>query len=256
MVDALILFTAGAIGGMLNSIAGGGSFVTFPALIMAGLSPVTANATNTFASFAGYVSGAFAFKEDIKKVQKLWYIVLMSSLGGCIGAYLLLKISNEAFNRFIPWLLLLATFLFVFGSKVNARVMRMNINSRYGYIGGVFSGVLLLVVCVYGGFFNAGLGIIILSYLAVVGYADIHTMNGIKLLVSSFVSICAVFVFIADDKIAWFEGTLVLVGSLAGGYLSARLAKKLDQSHVRNFVIVLSTVITAYFFYDVYFTER
>ena len=108
--------------------------------------------------------------------------------------------------------------------------------------------LLLLGVALYGGFFNAGLGIIILSYLALAGYRDIHAMNGLKLLVSSAVSLIAIALFIADGVIAWYEGTLVLLGTLAGGYVAARLSRRLPQQYVRTVVIIASILVTAYFF--------
>ena len=112
--------------------------------------------------------------------------------------------------------------------------------------------LLLLGVCVYGGFFNAGLGIIILSYLALAGHSNINTMNGLKLLVSSMVSLVAIALFVYDGVIAWYEGTMVLVGTLAGGYVAAHFSRQLPQHYVRAFVILAGSAITVYFFFDIY----
>lgn len=119
-------------------------------------------------------------------------------------------------------------------------------------LGGLLLLLLLLGVCIYGGFFNAGLGIITLSYLALAGYSNINTMNGIKLLVSSFVSLIAIVLFVVDGVIDWYAGTIVMLGTLAGGYFAAHYSRQLPQQLVRNFVIVASCGITAYFFYDIY----
>jgi len=112
--------------------------------------------------------------------------------------------------------------------------------------------LMLFSVTIYGGFFNAGLGIVILSYLSLVGYNNINEMNGIKLLISSVVSLIAVAVFILDDVIAWYEGAMVLVGSLTGGYLAAHYSRSLSPAHVRIMVIAISVMITAYYFYQYY----
>ena len=115
--------------------------------------------------------------------------------------------------------------------------------------------LLLLAVCIYGGFFNAGLGIIVLSYLALAGFTNINAMNGLKLLVSTCVSLIAIVLFIYDGVIAWYQGSIVLVGTLAGGYVAAHYSRRLPQSYVRQFVIVASIGITLYFFYDIYWSS-
>ena len=115
--------------------------------------------------------------------------------------------------------------------------------------------LLLLSLCIYGGFFNAGLGIIILSYLALAGFTNINAMNGLKLLVSTCVSLIAIVLFIYDGVIAWYQGSIVLVGTMAGGYVAAHYSRRLPQSYVRQFVIVASIGITLYFFYDIYWSS-
>ncbi|MDC2891251.1 sulfite exporter TauE/SafE family protein [Psychrosphaera algicola] len=116
----------------------------------------------------------------------------------------------------------------------------------------VFLAMVLLGVCIYGGFFNAGLGIVVLSYLTLAGHSNINVMNGIKLIVSSSVSLAAIFLFILNDSIAWFEGSAVLVGTLIGGYFSAAVSMKVPQQYVRWFVILMSCIITIYFFIVTY----
>lgn len=254
LLEFFLLFAAGFVGGVLNSIAGGGSFITFPALIFVGVAPISANATNTFASFAGYLSGSYAFREDLTKCkQALPRLVLLSLIGGITGAWLLLQTSEAVFRGSIPWLLLFATLLFAFGGRINASLKRLTAEHRYATgVGGFLLSVMLLAVCVYGGFFNAGLGIIVLSYLALAGYSDINQMNGIKLLVSAVVSFIAILVFILDDLIAWQQGILVLVGAMLGGYMAAKISKRFSQQYIRYFVLVASSLITTYFFIDTY----
>lgn len=254
LFELLILFVAGFFGGVLNAIAGGGSFITFPALMFVGVPPISANATNTFSACAGYMSGTYALRKDIRQDRKnLIKLILISFIGGIAGAILLLRTPEEVFLEAVPWLLLFATILFIFGGQLNSTLK--NLSGRHKHasaVGGFLLMLLLFGVCLYGGFFNAGLGIITLSYLALAGYTNINTMNGIKLLVSSCVSLIAIVLFIIDGVIDWYSGMIVLIGTLAGGYYAAHYSRQLPQQWVRNFVIVASCGITAYFFYDVY----
>lgn len=254
LFEWLFLFVAGFFGGVLNSIAGGGSFITFPALLLLGVPPISANATNTFASCSGYISGAYAFREDLRvHKNELPGFLLISLLGGIAGAWLLLRTPESLFRGAIPWLLLFATLLFVFGGQLNIALRQIASRHRHAsFIGSSLSMLMLLGVCLYGGFFNAGLGIIILSYLALAGYTNINAMNGLKLLISSSASLAAITLFIYDDVIAWSEGIIMLLGAVAGGYGAAYISRQVPQVHVRAFVTVASTSITIYFFYDAY----
>ena len=235
---------------MVNSIAGGGSFITFPALIAAGVPPIAANATNTFASCAGYVGGAAGFRQELWTHRAcLPRILLCASLGGGCGAWLLLQTSSVTFNRVVPWLLLFATILLVWGEPLQQRWRRTA--GAYAALSRITTAlltVLLLLVCTYGGFFNAGLGIILLGYFTLAGYQDIHLMNGLKLLVSALVSILAIVMFGVGDLIAWREGAIVLVGTLIGGYGAASAVRVLSQRLVRRAIIVVAAGMTAYFF--------
>lgn len=252
--ELLFLFLAGFFGGIINSIAGGGSFITFPALLFVGVPPISANATNTFASCAGYLSGSFAFRQELSAYKKqLPKIIFISLIGGIIGAWLLLQTPENVFRTAIPWLLLFATLIFAFGGKLNNTLKRVSASHRHASLmGGLLLMLMLLGVCIYGGFFNAGLGIVILSYLALAGYTDINVMNGVKLLVSSAVSLIAIALFIYHGTIAWYEGSMVLSGTLAGGYYAAHYSRQLPQRYVRRFVIGASAGITIYFFFETY----
>ena len=254
LFELLFLFGAGFFGGVINSVAGGGSFITFPALLFVGIPPISANATNTFASFAGYLSGTYAFREDLYAHKKeLPRLIIVSLIGGAFGAWLLLQTPESVFREAIPWLLLFATVLFIVGGKLNSLLRQLTARHRHASSVGLFLLlILLLAVCVYGGFFNAGLGIIVLSYLALAGHTNISAMNGIKLLISAAVSLTAIILFIFTGTIAWFEGFIVLIGTMMGGFLAAHISKRIPQHFVRYFVILASCGITAYFFIDVY----
>lgn len=253
-MDWVVLFCAGLLGGVLNSVAGGGSFITFPALLWFGLPPIVANATNTFAACAGYISGAWGFRRDIaSQPNKVWSIVIFSLFGGALGAWLLLNTSEDLFVEAIPWLLLFATLLFLLGEKVRhfADVLACSSvkSKRLASLGLVLC---LVSVSAYGGFFNAGLGVIVLSYLVIAGFNDIHQMNGLKLLISTCVSLSAIVLFLWQGAIHWQTGSVVLLGTLTGGYLAATISRRLSQRAVKRFVAISSLCMTGYFFVDVY----
>lgn len=253
-MEWVLLFFSGLLAGVINSIAGGGSFITFPALLFVGLPPVVANATNTFSSCAGYVSGAAGFYQELKEIRNfLPTVVLFSTLGGALGAISLLFIPSARFEVLIPWLMLFATSLFMLGERVN-RALNDRISRRlkeetwFRYL----SVFLLFLIALYGGFFNAGLGIVILGYLVLTGFSDVHQMNGLKLLISSVVSMTAIVIFIYDGLIDWSSGAAVMLGTLIGGFIAARISRRIDAAHVRVGIIITSISLTVYFFYSTY----
>jgi uncharacterized membrane protein YfcA len=251
----LVLFFAGLIAGTLNTLAGGGSFVAFPALLYAGVPPVIANATNTYAALPGYISGALGFrKELIRHRARLFPYTVIALLFGYVGAELLLHVSNQAFNRIVPWLMLLAVLLFAFGNQINGFIA----TRAGGMRGAKLTGTLLLLallaaLCIYGGFFNAGFGIMLLAYLAVAGMSDLNAMNGLKLWISSVVAVIAVVRFALSGSIDWYHGTITLAGIVVGAYLAARLAHRIPKQVLRAGVIVYASALTVWFFYTAYF---
>jgi len=251
----LLLLVAGLIAGALNTLAGGGSFVAFPALLAAGVPPVIANASNTYAALPGYVSGAVGFWSDIRKHRsRLLPYTVISLIFGYVGAELLLHISNEAFNRIVPWLMLFSVLLFAFGNRIN-RIVAARAGSGRGakLTGAALLFALLAALCVYGGFFNAGLGILLLAFLALAGMTDIHAMNGLKLWISSMVAVVAVIRFAISGSIDWYHGSIALVGVVVGAYVAARLAHRVPTGVLRVLVLVYASVLTLWFFYTAYF---
>lgn len=250
LLDMLLLLAAGLLGGIINSIAGGGSFITFPALLLVGVPPIAANASNTFAACAGYISGTWALRSEITTPRRrLVMLSLLSALGGGAGAYLLTLTDDSGFEAAIPWLLLFATVVFAFGSQLNKALQ--NWSQKRPHLGLIHLALMLVMfvaVSVYGGFFNAGLGIIILSYLSLAGHTQINEMNGLKLLFSTTISLCAIILFLFKGLIVWQETLAVLVGTLIGGYLAGHLSKRLPQVIVRRAILIASIGITGYFF--------
>lgn len=250
----ILLFLAGLLGGAVNSLAGGGSFIVFPALLFAGVPPVLANASNTYAALPGYVSGAAGYWKAMAGYKnRLIVYGVIAVIFGYVGAELLLVVSDEVFSQVVPWLMAFAVLLFVFGNQINAALRRRG-GERNGMkaLGAVLILLLLAGVSVYGGFFNAGLGILLLAFLAMAGMSDMHAMNGLKLYISAVIALVAVIRFIVDGSIDWYHGSIALVGVTIGGYVAARLARYIPTLWIRNGVILYGIVMTGYFFWTAY----
>jgi uncharacterized membrane protein YfcA len=253
-VSELLLLCAGLIAGALNTLAGGGSFVVFPALLAVGVPPVIANASNTYAALPGYASGALGLWKDLRayKDRLLPYSIVALIFGG-LGAELLLHVSNEGFSTIVPWLMLFATVLFAYGGAINRFVVQRAGGMRGAKLTGtILVFALLAVLSVYGGFFNAGLGILLLAFVAVAGMSDIHAMNGMKLWISMVVAIVAVIRFALSGSIDWYFGSIALVGVTVGAYVAARLAHRVPTAYIRRLVILYSAGLTVWFFWTVY----
>lgn len=254
MLEIVFLLIAGLLGGAVNSLAGGGSFIVFPALLAVGVPPVLANASNTYAALPGYASGVLGYWQSVMKYRdRLLLYTGIAAVFGYLGAELLLVVSDEQFSLVVPWLMLFAVLLFIFGNRINAFVASRS-GGRRGMkvLGTVLLLLFLAGVCVYGGFFNAGLGILLLAFLATAGFSDIHAMNGLKLCISSTVALVAVIRFALDGSIDWYHGSIALVGVTTGGYLAARNAHRIPAQWIRNAVIVYGLFMTGYFFWGAY----
>ena len=250
----ILLLLAGLLGGAVNSLAGGGSFIVFPALLFAGVPPVLANASNTYAALPGYVSGAAGYWKSVAPYKdRLIIYGLIAAVFGYVGAELLLVVSDEQFSKVVPWLMGFAVALFVFGNQINA-ALRARGGGRTGMkaLGTVLILALLAAVSVYGGFFNAGLGILLLAFLAMAGMSDMHAMNGLKLFISSTIALVAVVRFVLNGTIDWYHGSIALVGVTIGGYVAARLARHIPTQWIRIGAIVYGIAMTLYFFWTAY----
>ncbi|HEV7346309.1 MAG TPA: sulfite exporter TauE/SafE family protein [Devosia sp.] len=254
MLETLFLLVAGFLGGAVNSLAGGGSFIVFPALLFVGVPPVLANASNTYAALPGYVSGTLGYWHAMAQHKdKLVLYGLMAAVFGYAGAELLLVVSDEMFSLVVPWLMGFAVLLFVFGNRINSLVAARNRGGRgMKLLGAALLLAFLALVCIYGGFFNAGLGILLLAFLATAGMSDIHAMNGLKLYVSSIVALVAVARFAISGSIDWYHGSIALAGVVVGGYLAAKNAHRIPSQWIRMAVIVYGVVMTGYFFWGAY----
>lgn len=238
--------------GALNAVAGGGSFIAFPALLFTGVPPIPANATNTIALWTATVASGGAYRSRLNVPRRVMVPLLVASLiGGLAGAILLLKTPAQTFMRVLPWLTLGATLLFAFGRKLaGSRGSVIEHSTSTAALTGAT--VFQLCVGVYGGYFGGGMGIVMLAMLAALGMTDIHGMNALKTVMGTVINGVAVITFIAAHAVYWKHGMVMIVGGIVGGYFGAHYALKLPQTWVRVFVVLVGTGMTIYFFTQAY----
>jgi uncharacterized membrane protein YfcA len=250
--QAIFLFGAGIIGGALNAVAGGGSFVAFPALLFVRVPPIEANATNTVALWTAAAASGSAYRKRLDVPRRVFIPLLIASLiGGLIGAYLLLKTPAHTFLQVLPWLTLGATLLFAFGRKL---MPGRGSGLEHGGSTPALVGAVLfqLVVAVYGGYFGGGMGIVMLAMLAMLGMTDIHSMNALKSVMGFVINGVAVVAFIVARAVYWKQGIPMIIGGIMGGYVGAHYAQRVPQIWIRRFVVLVGTGMTIYFFVKAY----
>ncbi|MDR3369832.1 sulfite exporter TauE/SafE family protein [Rhodoferax sp.] len=243
-----LLGAAAFAAGVLNAIAGGGSFLTLPALVFVGIPPIMANATSALAVSPGYLGSTLGFRDELRAVpaRRLKREMAIAAAGGMAGALLLLVTPAKLFSGIVPWLLLFATVLFAFGPTLARRAASATSHAGQGLDRWREPG--LLITCIYGGYFNGGLGILLMALYAVTGESRIHIANALKNLNSLVLSWLSVAAFVLAGAIAWREGVLMMVAATAGGFMGARWAKRLPAAWVRVGVIVTGVVMSLVFF--------
>jgi uncharacterized protein len=254
--QAIFLLFAAAIAGTLNALAGGGSFISFPALLLIQIPAVLANATNTVALWPGLGASTLAYLKRLNVPLRLLVPLLITSVaGGWLGAVLLLKTPQHAFLRLVPWLLLAGTLLFAFGNSIRTLAGRGagadNLHSTSSRAI-VLSSIAEFLVSIYGGYFGAGIGFMTLGMLAMMGMRDIHAMGAIRTLLAAAINAAAVVTFIVAGAVLWPHCAVMIVGSLAGGWFGAHYAQKADPRKVRALVIGIGIAMSAYFFVTVH----
>jgi uncharacterized membrane protein YfcA len=238
LVPAVAAFAAG----MLNSVAGGGSFLSFPALVFAGVPPISANATNNAAMWVGTIGSARGYREEIRENRSLLLPVLVASaVGSLIGALLLLLTPQALFVHLIPWLLLFATLLFAVSPLLRRRTERAP-----GYAPWQIAAQ--FAVAIYGGYFGAGMGILMLAVLACSGLPSLNAQNAIKNVLAVAINGVALVPFVLARIVDWRFAVPMAVLALAGGYCGARLFRRLSQPVSRALVITIGVVMTMVFF--------
>ena len=246
MTHVLLLAAAGLLAGAMNAIAGGGSFVTFPVLVFAGLPPTIANASSTVALFPGTVASSFAFRRDFQAIGGFRFSLLapISFAGGLAGAALLLATPEKIFDAVIPWLCLLATLTFAFGAHAGTALRRLI------RVPGKALPAVQAAIAIYGGYFGGAVGLMMMAAWSLLTASDdLKSMAPARVLLVSAANGAAVLYFIAAGAVRWPETLAMLFASILGGYAGARLTRVLPPAWVRRFVIVLTSCITAAFFW-------
>jgi len=240
-----LLFVAALLGGLINSVAGGGMFIIFPALVFTGVPSIIANASSTLAVIPGVLASAWAYRHDFRTSEENFpftWLVIVSVVGGVAGALLLLFTPQKTFDFVIPWLLLLATLLFIFGLRIAPALKRVF------HIGPVTVVLIQLLIAIYGGYFGGAIGIMMLATWTVFGLTNIHMMNANRTLLGAAANIVATVLFIGAHKIWWPQTLVMLVGTVIGGYAGAHWARKANPKVLRACITVISVAMTIVFF--------
>lgn len=255
-LTSLILLIAGLTSGVMNALAGGGSFVSFPMLIFLGLGPIAANVTSTVALVPGTLATMIAYRNELKiHNKKLPLYIFLSLAGGLVGALILLHISNEVFSKIVPFLILIATFLFTFRTSVINWIKKFS-KSKEVSKNSVFYKVITLItftsIMVYGGFFGAGMGILTLALFSLMGMNKLNEMNALRSCTGLCANISAMLIFVSSEVVIWPYAINMAIGAIIGGYFGAYYARKLPNDQIRNIVIIIGWLITLYFFWKQY----
>ena len=239
----VLLFFTGLFAGVLNAVAGGATFFTFPALMLAGLSPLSANATNFIATAPGNIAALPAFWDELKIIgKKIFAPLIISAIGGLLGAVVLFSLGANIFKNLVPYLMGFATILFLAAPRLRKWVLNANLKSK------IVPLVLLLSFAVYGGYFGAGLGQIALAVLILIGFEKLHKANAMKNAVIASISLPASIIYIYSGEVFWPYALVMAVGAAIGGFTGGKISKSIPQIYLRVFIIFLGTLLTIYYF--------
>jgi uncharacterized membrane protein YfcA len=255
-----ILFIAAMMAGAVNALAGGGTFFSFPALMALGVPPLLSNATNAVCVTPGHALAAIVYKREIARApRRIIMCTIAASLGAVVGAWLLTVTDAKTFTTLVPWLLLVATLMFAFGPALqkwtkslsavkplavvtDPRAVGNNASSWVGYA----------LASIYGGYFGAGQGIVLMTIVILSGVEDAQEANAIKNAVATFVSLIAVVILAFRGLILWNYGLLMVVGAIIGGFLGGKLAKVMSKGVLRNVVLLVAVFLTVVYFWRTY----
>jgi len=245
--QAGLLLGVAVVSGAMNAVAGGGSFLSFPMLLLVGVPPIQANATNTIALWPGILGSIGAYRNELRGAEArrvLWPLLTTGVVGGLLGAVTLLVTPQQTFLRLIPYLLLAATLLFAFSRKITS-ALRPDGEAALSTWGGAAA---QFFVAFYIGYFGAGAGILMMALLALLGLKDIHRINAYKTVQAAVCNGIAILAFVSHGVIYWKHAAIMVTGATLGGYYGAYFAQKMKQEHVRWIVITIGAGMSAYFF--------
>jgi uncharacterized membrane protein YfcA len=249
-LSLLIIFLTAFVAGALNAVAGGGTLVTFPALVWVGLPSTVANATSTVAIWPGSLGGVWGYRKNLEGVPARTYTLIVPSfLGGIIGAALLTMTPTDVFDRLIPLLVAFATLLFMLQEHVQ-RLIRTSGKAHAGSTAWLVGALMFqFLVSLYGGYFGAGIGILMLAAFGVMGFTDIHQMNGLKAFLAAWINGIAAAYFIWQQMVSWPHVLVMAVGAVAGGVWGAGIARRMGPNGVRRIVIAVGFTMAISLFF-------
>ena len=256
LASALALFAVAVVAGALNALSGGGTFLVFPSLLLAGVPAISANATTTAALWPGVVSSAYAYRPELKytPLQLGMSLAVISLVGGGLGALLLLGTPTTVFERVVPYLVLLATAVFAFGPRLSVRwagaaAVGLGREDRGRFLALM---AIQLLIALYGGYFGGGIGILMLAALSFFGLRRYHHANALRTVLSASVNSVAFLIFVLAGAVAWREALIMASGAVLGGYGAVSLLRRLPDLVLRRAVIAVGLLVTVYLFVRAY----
>ncbi len=249
LLHGVVAFVSALAAGLVNALAAGGTLLTFPTLIWLGLDSITANATSTVALCAFSVGGALGYRRELRTVQpRMWLVGIPGLFGGLAGAMLLRRTSSQVFDQVVPYLILFATLLFLAQNLIQRRLKSSRPEAHHSTSWLIGAMAFQLLVGVYGGYFGAGIGILILASFSILGMTDMHQMNGLKAVFAGSLNVVAALYFIQQGMVYWPDVGLMALGSIIGGFAGASAARRIGQAAVRRVVIAVGFSMAIWLF--------
>lgn len=246
LVSGGVFFAVSFVAAAINSVAGGGTFLTFPVFILNGLTSSQANIMSTIALWPGVLASCYGYRgELVADKKRLLPFLAIGMAGGLAGAELFLCTPEITFGKLVPWLLLVATLIFTFGRHFISALNRVALPRGVRM---VMALLLQIVISIYGGYFGAGIGILTLAMLQIMGHTDIHRMNALKTVLTGAINAMTALIFVLSGKVLWSLAAVMVAGAVSGGYVGARMALRVSPLHVRAMVSVIGFSMAAYFF--------
>lgn len=244
MLELPLLALAALVAGAVNAVAGGGTLITFPALIAAGFAPKIANVTNTIAVWPGSIGGSLAYRHEIAERRHRAVSLLPASiLGAAVGSALLLLTPPGDFERVVPWLIYFACVLLAFQGRLARLALSRGMHAAHDEAVPPLLHLAIFFVAVYGGYFGAGIGILTLAFLGIVAPDTLHHSNALKGLLSLVINLVAVIAFAIFAEVAWTQGLVMAVAATAGGYFGVRVARLVNPTLLRSLIVGYGVVV-------------